>query len=344
MDEIFSVIEESFAAAFGLPLAIVIVDRGVPRIAHHSQGYQLTESDLAIALTTIAERRAGASAETALLPLTTWRGTFGALACPSRAARKKRQLLDCYASLTAVAILRTDLESQARYASVLYDADRFQKALLDSISHNVKTPTASILGILNTLDATDPVQRDLIETARGQAERLSRLLQNLLDLSRIEAGAVRVHAEHVDLQDVVGAAIEQLGTAAASRQILVNIASDVPFIVVDFVLMVQVLVNLLDNALKYSADDTPVSVTGRMLDHNLEITVSDNGSGIAREDLARVFEKFNRARRTGETGGVGLGLSICKALVEAHHGTIRAERRDPHGTEIRITLPHPGGG
>jgi two-component system sensor histidine kinase KdpD len=246
-------------------------------------------------------------------------------------------------------MLRSALANEARNASWLSEADRFQKTLLNSIAHNVRTPLASIIGVLSTLEEDDAalnatVRRDLVETARQEADRLNRLLGNLLDLSRIEARAVRVRADPCDVQDVIGAAIEQLGGRARDRSIDVQIDSNMPLVHMDFVLIVQVLVNLLDNAMKYSTSEAPIRVRAALADGTLELRVEDCGDGLAEEDLKNVFDKFNRAGRTGETGGIGLGLSICKGLVEAHRGRIWAERRCPHGTAVALRLPlSPGG-
>jgi two-component system sensor histidine kinase KdpD len=179
----------------------------------------------------------------------------------------------------------------------------------------------------------------LIDNAFTEAQRLNRLLGNLLDLSRLEAGALQPRKDLCEVQDVIGAALEQLGTAAANRAIQVELAPDLPFIRMDFVLIVQVIVNLLDNALQYSAAGTPVTLEACLQPGWLEIRVLDLGEGIPERELTKVFDKFNRAGRTGESGGIGLGLSICKGLVEAHHGTIRAQRRDPCGTAVTFSLP-----
>jgi two-component system sensor histidine kinase KdpD len=246
-------------------------------------------------------------------------------------------------------MLRSALAGQARDGAWLSEADRFQETLLNSIAHNVRTPLASVIGVLSTLeeDQATPnpaLRRDLIETARQEADRLNRLLGNLLDFSRIEARAVRVRADPCDVQDLIGAALEQLGGRARDRSIEVRLDPALPLVHMDFVLIVQVLVNLLDNALKYSSGGTPIHVQASLADHALEIRVEDSGDGLAEDDLLKVFDKFNRAGRTGETAGIGLGLSICKGLVEAHRGRIWAERRSPHGTAVAFRLPvSPGG-
>jgi two-component system, OmpR family, sensor histidine kinase KdpD len=230
--------------------------------------------------------------------------------------------------------------------AMLTDAEKLQKALLNSISHNLRTPLASIIGALSTLQQDQGVgridestRRELIDTAQAEAERLNRLVGNLLDISRLDAGAVRVRNDPCDVQDVIGAALEQLAGTVRNRSIQVSVPSDLPFIRMDFVLIVQVLVNLLDNAQKYSRSEAPIAVDARLSNDLLEISVSDEGDGIPEQELTNVFEKFNRAGRTSETGGIGLGLSICKGLVEAHHGRIWAQRRNPNGAIVTFALP-----
>ncbi|MFL6353477.1 MAG: sensor histidine kinase [Bryobacteraceae bacterium] len=226
------------------------------------------------------------------------------------------------------------------------EAEKLQKALLNSISHNLRTPLASIIGALSTLQQDqesaridDATRRELIDTAQAEAERLNRLVGNLLDISRLDSGAVRVRNDPCDVQDVIGAALEQLAGTVRNRSIQVSVPSELPFIRMDFVLIVQVLVNLLDNAQKYSRAAAPIEVEARLLNDVLEVSVSDRGDGIPEQELTNVFEKFNRAGRTSETGGIGLGLSICKGLVEAHRGRIWAQRRHPNGTIVTFALP-----
>jgi two-component system sensor histidine kinase KdpD len=141
------------------------------------------------------------------------------------------------------------------------------------------------------------------------------------------------------VEDLIGAALEQLGAGARRREIAVDIARDLPPVPMDFVLIVQVLVNIVDNALKYSAPNTPIRIAARLRANALEIAITDDGEGIQEKDLPHIFDKFNRAGRTGETGGIGLGLSISRSLVEAHRGAIWAERRNPRGTRVIFRLP-----
>jgi two-component system sensor histidine kinase KdpD len=325
-------------------------------VSHHSVRFPLEETDLERAAFAASSSRRiqfpatnGRRQTVWFVPLITWKGAIGTIAFivemePDQLGHDKWLLLDSVANLTGLAILRANLEHEVRAADVLSDADKFQKALLHSISHNVRTPLASIIGVLSTLQESrhslgEALNRELVDTARQEAERLNRLLGNLLDLSRLEAGALRVRADPCDIQDLVGAALEQLGPSAQARPIDLQVAQQLPFVPMDFVLIAQVLVNLLDNAIKYSPPGTPITLEARLRGVNVEFCVADHGHGIAEEDLGRIFEKFNRAHLNGETGGVGLGLSICKGLVEAHHGKIWAERLESAGTAFRFTLP-----
>ncbi|HKV78089.1 MAG TPA: ATP-binding protein [Candidatus Sulfotelmatobacter sp.] len=222
--------------------------------------------------------------------------------------------------------------------------DNLHKALLNSISHNLRTPVASVTGALNSvledgylLDA--PTQRELLETAREEAKRLDRLVRNLLDMTRLDGNAIHIKTELCDVQDVVGSALAQLGEAANQRRISVVISPHLPLISMDSALIVQVVVNLLENALKYSGVESPIEVEAKMTGDRLQLCVRDGGNGIAEGDIEHVFDKFYRGASAGVAQGAGLGLSICKGFIEAHHGQIWIERRDQGGTEVKFTLP-----
>jgi two-component system, OmpR family, sensor histidine kinase KdpD len=349
--EMLTAIDRAFRATFGFPLAILMSQGDRVWVQYHSTGFVPDQDDMAAAASTIASgepvERAGrhGSDRFYFLPLSTSNGPIGSLAF--RADRNPGgnwPLIRSFANQTSLAVLRSSLEDQARYAKVLSEADQFQKTLLDSIAHNVRTPLASIIGSLSTLQEDHPmlneaIRRELVDTARHEADRLNRLLGNLLDLSRLESRAVRVRADPCDVQDVIGAALEQLGTAARNRSVQVTLDPSLPPVHMDFVLIVQVIVNILDNAFKYSPEDRPVLMHAGVSGNALAITICDEGQGIPQHDLDHVFQKFNRVARTSERGGIGLGLSICRGLIEAHKGTITIERREPHGTAITFTLP-----
>jgi PAS domain S-box-containing protein len=226
----------------------------------------------------------------------------------------------------------------------LQETDKLQKALLNSVSHNLRTPLASVIGAINTvlkdgalLDA--PTQQSLLKTAQEEARKLDRLVQNLLDMTRLEGGAIRVRTELCDVHHVVGAALEQLGHATRGHAISTIFPPDMPLVPMDQVLIVQVLVNMLDNALKYSPNQGPIEIEARLESGQLEVRVLDRGMGISEQELERVFEKFYRGTPHGAARGAGLGLSICKGFVEAHNGRILAKCRAQGGTEVAFFLP-----
>lgn len=245
-------------------------------------------------------------------------------------------------ALASEARERALLEDAARQAELLRQTDKMQKALLNSISHNLRTPLATVTGALQSLrqDSSvldEPTRQELLMNAEEQAVRLNRLVGNLLDMSRLEAGAVRVKREPCDILDVIEAAIEQLGETARRRRIQLDLPPHQLLVPLDFALISQVLVNLLDNALKYAPPDQPIEVRVEDAGANLEIAVLDRGPGIAEKELEFVFERFHRGG--GQAGGSGLGLSICRGFVEAHGGRIWAERRIPTGTIVSFTIP-----
>jgi len=189
------------------------------------------------------------------------------------------------------------------------------------------------------MNLDDEAKTKLVKVAWEEAERLNHLITNLLDVSRVEAGAIRILKQSSDVQDLVGTALEQLGDRTNSRPIEVDIPTELPFVLVDFGLIVQTLVNVIDNALKYSPAGSPIEIKARSVEKEIQIAVADRGFGIPPQDLLQVFDKFYRIEHPGSVTGTGLGLSICKGIVEAHGGRITAENREGGGTIIRLILP-----
>lgn len=256
----------------------------------------------------------------------------------------QRELLDAYASLAALAIERAQLAEQAKQADIASATEKLQTALLNSISHDLRTPLVSITGALSALDEDAGVlnastRMALIENARGEAERLNRLVGNLLSMTRIESGAIKLHRESGDIQDLVGTALEQLGKRIENHKIKVDIPADFPLVPMDFALLVQVVVNILENAIKYSPEGSLIEVSASLFDDRMRLEIADRGVGIPPEDLTRVFDKFYRVQRPESVSGTGLGLSISKGIVEAHQGNIYARPRTGGGTILVVELP-----
>jgi two-component system sensor histidine kinase KdpD len=283
------------------------------------------------------------------LPLSTARGMVGVMALLVTDAAiqftvQQTRLLEAYTDLAAVAVERTQFAEKARSAELLEATEKLQTALLDAISHDLRTPLVSVIGVLSSLqeegiELDDAARSNLIQVAREEAERLNHLITNLLDVTRLESGAVRVSRQPCDIEDVIGAALEQLGSRSDGRPVKIELAQGLPFVSGDFGLIVQVLVNILDNAFKYSPPGSPVEVFGRKKGNSVEIEVADRGVGVPEQDLLRVFDKFYRVQRPYSVVGTGLGLAICKGIVEAHGGSITAESRPGGGTIVRVTLP-----
>ncbi len=289
------------------------------------------------------------AAEARYLPLKTARNKVGVLSVkPIHAGEQitpdQRRLLEAFASQAAQAIERVNLAQQSRRIELLQSTEKLQNALLNSISHDLRTPLVSITGVLTSLDEQEKSlapekKRSLIQTARGEADRLNRLVSNLLDMTRLEADALNLKLQPSDVQDVVGTSLGQVGARLAGRNVRVDIAEGLPLINLDFVLVVHVLNNIIDNAIKYSPDGLPLEIQARAVENEIHISVLDRGMGIPEGDLERVFDKFYRVQRPDQVIGTGLGLAICKGILEAHGGRIWARNREGGGTNITIALP-----
>jgi two-component system sensor histidine kinase KdpD len=249
---------------------------------------------------------------------------------------------------TAIAIDRSLLVADSVKAAALEENERLRTVLLASLSHDLRTPLASITGAVTSLlhieDKIPPTdRRDLLVSIKEEAGRLSRFVSNLLDMSRIESGALAPRREFVDVAEVVRSAAERCRKVFPRQEISVSIARDLPLIRGDANLLEQVLFNLLDNANKYAGDSDAI-IHARREGTELVVTVTDEGLGVKPADLERIFEKFYRGGRPdGRKAGTGLGLSICRGLVEAMGGTITAQspavRR--RGTRIVLRFPIP---
>ena len=255
-----------------------------------------------------------------------------------------RRLLQAFATQAALAIERVHLGKQAEQAQILLARESLERALLNSISHDLRTPLVSITGALGALMDKSSVleaetREDLMAAAWEEAGRLNRFVGNLLDMTRLESGALKLKQIPSDVQDLFGCALAALEPQIGKRKVDVRVPPGLPLIRMDMVLMAQVVVNLLDNALKYTPRSSSVELAAGLADHTLTLTISDRGPGIPEQDLSKVFDKFYRVPVPEGAGGTGLGLSICKGIVEAHSGSIRAENRDGGGLQMIVTLP-----
>ena len=286
------------------------------------------------------------------LPMRTGRATLAVIGLDSDRpgpllTPDHRRLFDALADQTALAIERINFADDIDRARLTTETERLRGALLTSISHDLRTPLSGILGSATALvtqreflDAA--AQDELIHTIQEEAERLNRFITNLLDMTRLESGALAPRLDRVDLADVVGSALRRAARVLGGHKVEVSIAREVPALEVDPVLFEQVLFNLLDNAGKYAKAGTAVRVSASCNDNLVRIEVSDEGDGIPEADLERIFDKFYRVHAADSKTGTGLGLAICRGFVESMGGTIRAGNRiDGRGALFTITLPPP---
>ncbi|MBI5656558.1 MAG: sensor histidine kinase KdpD [Geobacter sp.] len=283
------------------------------------------------------------------LPLSTQAAVLGVLGVRMEnetdyRSTENRRLLDAFAMQTAMAIERVQLAKQAEQTQILQARENLERALLNSVSHDLRTPLVTITGVLASLRKEDctlgeAARSDLLDTAWGEADRLNRFVGNLLDMTRLESGNVVLKHELCDIQDLVGCTLAALDQSVSSRAIAVKLPPDLPLVSMDMVLMTHVLVNILDNAVKYAPPASPIEIAARSDREWLTIEVTDLGPGVPEHDLKRIFDKFYRIPVPEGAGGTGLGLSICKGIVEAHGGRIRAENLSGGGFRIIVRLP-----
>ncbi|HVQ31182.1 MAG TPA: ATP-binding protein, partial [Vicinamibacteria bacterium] len=286
------------------------------------------------------------------LPLATSQGLLGVLGLIPLDRRRfedpeERRFLDAFTAQMGVAVERTQVAEETERTRLEAERERLRSTLLSSVSHDLRTPLGVIEGAASTLldpeVALDPpTQRDLLESIHEEAGRLNRRVRNLLDMTRLEAGAVQLNREWQSPEEVVGAALSHLHGRLEGTEVKVAVPADLPFVSCDAVLVEQVLVNLLENALKYSPAGGAIEVSAERADDEVVVTIADRGPGIPSGEEARIFEKFHRVGRDASVGGVGLGLAICRAIVVAHGGRIWAENRVGGGAAFHFSLPGVG--
>jgi two-component system, OmpR family, sensor histidine kinase KdpD len=281
------------------------------------------------------------------LPLLTTGRTVGVLGIRTRADKRlaidQEVLLETFANQIALVIERELLDEAQQQTILLRESERLYTTLLNSISHELRTPLATISGAASILldpqtGANHDTRTALLQDIRGAAERLNRLVENLLDMSRLDAGRLQLKLDWCDVSDVIGVAVKRLESDLMGHPLTIQVAPGLPLVQMDFGLIEQVLVNLLDNACTYTPVGTPILITARLDGGALLLMVTDHGPGIAPKDLARIFDKFYRAPGAA-SGGTGLGLSICRGLVEAHGGTLTADNMPGGGLRFIIRLP-----
>ncbi len=259
-----------------------------------------------------------------------------------------QRLIETFAGQAALALERAMLAERAQHEQLEIEAERLRTALLSSLSHDLRTPLGAITGSASSLleeqsALSSAARRDLLQTILEEAQRMNRLIGNLLDMIRVESGALEVQKELQPLEEVVGVALIRLDDRLRGHPVTVTLPPDLPLVALDAVLMEQVLVNLLENAVKYTPPDTPIEISAVATAGSVRVDVADRGPGLPPGEEGRIFDKFYRAAGAGTQGGIGLGLTICRGIVTAHGGRIWAENRPGGGAVFRFTLPVTGG-
>ncbi len=289
------------------------------------------------------------NAATALyLPLKASMATRGVIAIlPDEAPLSNdpddRRLLDACCSSIGLSLERIHFVEVAQDTLVRMEGEKLRNALLSAVSHDLKTPLTAIRGLAETLERPDGLKMDertdLARSIRVQADELKRLVDNLLDLARMQNEGVRLNKDWHSLSEIVGSALSRSGSLLKPRMVRTSLPGDLPLLEVDAILIERVLINLFDNAAKYTPATSMVTVRAGASGDFVYLVVEDDGPGLPTADPEILFEPFARGQKESSIAGVGLGLALCRSIVAAHGGTIRAERRKPHGTAFEIRLP-----
>jgi two-component system sensor histidine kinase KdpD len=253
-------------------------------------------------------------------------------------------LLEAFASQAALSIERDRLESEAQKAQLNVDTEKSRNALLSSVSHDLRTPLAAISGAATSLrcdaDRLSPAaKQELVDSIIDESHRMSRLISNLLEMTKLESGKVQIKKEFCPIEEIVGSALARLEQTLKSRPIKISLPPDLPLAPIDILLIEQVFINLLENAAKYTPDGSPIEISATSSSKEISVVVADRGPGIAQGEEKKVFDKFHRAHNHNKVAGAGLGLAICRAVIEAHGGGIVAENRPGGGALFRFSLP-----
>jgi two-component system, OmpR family, sensor histidine kinase KdpD len=354
VDAVVSRLVRQVAQAFQANVAVLLreTDGNLARAAHHASTFAVSEKEQSVAAWAFRFGKAAGRftdnlpvAAAIYLPLQTTRGPIGvlgvALEGDHQPTLEQRDLLDAYARQAALVLDRLRLDAEAQQAELLAESEKLSKALLNSISHELRTPISAITTAATALveGRTPESLRDtLAHEIQEGASRLNRLVSNLLDMTRLESGKVKPRLDWCDPADLINVALRQNERELAAHKIVLALQPPLPLVKMDFVLIEQALNNLLLNAAHYTPAGTTVEVKASATADELTIAVSDHGPGLPAESLPHLFEKFYRAPGS-PAGGTGLGLSIVKGLVEAHTGQVEARNRPGGGAEFAIHLP-----
>ena len=259
-------------------------------------------------------------------------------------SREQWLLIEAFVNLGAVAIIRVQLAREAEQAKWLVESEKLHAALLNSISHDLRTPLASITGAATSLLSDENVygretRQVLLETIEEEAQRMNSFVANLLDMVSLEGGMLKPNKKWCDIQDILGVVLREMKDVLKGHPLRVHIPPDAPLVEADFALIEHVMINLLENAAKYSPPDSGITVSVHYDDKLLRFAITDLSPPIPVMERERIFDKFYRIHYSKQIVGTGLGLSICKGLIEAHGGKIWVESYPGRGNRFTFSLP-----
>ena len=288
-------------------------------------------------------------AEAVYFPLSIKTSTLGVLVLlPVNLRRiflpEQKKLLETFLGQIAQAISRVRLTEQARTAQVEIEAERLRNSLLSSISHDLRTPLNTIVGSASTLVEEDQALQaeDKLELCRAiydEGLRMASLVNNILDMAKLDAGAVELNKQDTPLEEIIDTVLTRLQKRLTGRQVTVKLPPGMPMLYADALMIEQVLINLLENVLRYTPEQSPIDISAKTSETTIDIAITDQGPGIPVGLEDKLFEKFYRVHHEAAQSGVGLGLSICKAIVMAHGGSIHAQNRIGGGAVFSFSLP-----
>ncbi|MBX9608123.1 MAG: DUF4118 domain-containing protein [Gammaproteobacteria bacterium] len=304
-----------------------------------------SEVDLRLARAALAGGTDATPADpsTYYLPLAAPLRTRGVLAVTQPLGLEQRSVLETIAALLALALERMHFIAVAQTALVSMESEQLRNSLLAALSHDLKTPLTALAGLAESLRLVGsplaPAQAEIADAIRDEALRTGTMVTNLLEMARLQSGEVRLQREWQPLEEVVGAALRARGALLADREVHLDLPADLPLLAFDALLMERVFCNLLENAAKYTPPGSAIEVSARAVEAWVEIAVADRGPGLPAGNEARLFDKFTRGQAESKPPGMGLGLSIVRAVLEAHGGTVGAANRDGGGAVFTLTLP-----
>jgi two-component system sensor histidine kinase KdpD len=243
-----------------------------------------------------------------------------------------------------MAVLGDRLAEEKQQAQLETETEKLRSSLLSSVSHDLRTPLATIKGSIGgLLEAGEAMgaatRRDFLENIHDETDRLERLVTNLLEMTQLDSGAIQPKKELHDPLDIIGSTVIRARKRMGNRKLEMKVPPDLPLVPMDGLLIGQVLTNLLDNAFKYTPEDSPIEITSWINESQWIVQVADRGPGVPEQDLPHLFDKFYRGPQKENKSGAGLGLAICKGIVDIHEGTLEAENRPDGGMFFRLTLP-----